>query len=193
MAKAETYLKGLTYEFKELDGQSRLRELILYIADKCLDDPTYGSVKLSKILYFSDFLSYARTGKPITGVPYVRMDRGYVPKPFLDLRDEMETEGDIVVAQNRYGSFPQKRIVARKPANLEKFSARDIALIDSIIQWLWGKTARDISAMSHDRAWKATDDKALIPYEAVFISDEELTEYDVTRSLELVQEYGWDV
>ena len=60
----------LHYDFPELKGEEKLRELIIYISDKCIDDETFGAVKLNKILYLSDFDHYAKYGIPITGLPY---------------------------------------------------------------------------------------------------------------------------
>jgi hypothetical protein len=41
----------LTYKFDEYNSDERLQELILYIAEKCEEDPTFGATKLNKILY----------------------------------------------------------------------------------------------------------------------------------------------
>ena len=49
-----------------LDGEVRLLELILYVAEKCQDDPKFGATKLNKILWWADFLAYAQHGTPIT-------------------------------------------------------------------------------------------------------------------------------
>jgi len=41
---------------REID-ERKFKELILYVADKCSDDPDFGAVKLNKILFYSDFYS----------------------------------------------------------------------------------------------------------------------------------------
>ena len=35
--------------------ERKLRELILYISQRCANDPTFGAIKLNKTLCFSDF------------------------------------------------------------------------------------------------------------------------------------------
>ena len=45
----------------------KFRELLVYVSKKCEDDPTFGAVKLNKILYYADFAAYRQGGKPITG------------------------------------------------------------------------------------------------------------------------------
>ena len=46
----------------------KFKELVLHISQKCADDPSFGAVKLNKILFFADFASSAHYGTPITGV-----------------------------------------------------------------------------------------------------------------------------
>ena len=41
--------------------------LMLYLAHRCQEADYFGSTKLCKLLYYSDFTAFARTGSPITG------------------------------------------------------------------------------------------------------------------------------
>jgi hypothetical protein len=43
----------------------RFKDAVLYIAEQLADDPTFGSTKLNKILYFSDTAAYRKLGRPI--------------------------------------------------------------------------------------------------------------------------------
>lgn len=61
----------------------KLRELILHVAKKCADDPTFDVAKLHHILFRADFGAYGRFGEPITGVPYVKVEHGFAPAPWL--------------------------------------------------------------------------------------------------------------
>ncbi len=58
----------LTFGSDGTRSTEKLRELVLYIADKCEEDRTFGAVKLNKILFYADFISFAEYGEPITGV-----------------------------------------------------------------------------------------------------------------------------
>lgn len=49
------------------DKHKKLRELILYIVRKL---PGVDETTLKKILYYSDFMAYAKTGESITGEVY---------------------------------------------------------------------------------------------------------------------------
>lgn len=184
----------LTYEFPQLDGEAKLRELILYITDKASSAPKFGMTKLNKILYFSDFLWYKHTGKPITGVKYMRLDNGAVPQRMKAIRDQMVANGEIVVRETKFPNRQsQHRILPRDDANLDKyFTPAQVAWVDEVIRILWDDTADEVSETSHGIAWKVYDiQKELIPYEAALLSEEPITMSDIERTGELAKEYGW--
>jgi ABC-type Na+ transport system ATPase subunit NatA len=52
-------------------------------------------------------------------------------------------------------------------------------------------TAKAVSEYSHGMAWKLAELNELIPYEAVFISDDPVTNEDVAHARELAARYGW--
>jgi hypothetical protein len=190
---AQDYLQGLTYSAQECNSDDRLRELVLYVAGRSIDDPRFGAVKLNKILYFADFKSFARYGKSITGAGYMRLDEGPVPVRMVPIRRKMIADREIALIKVRYYDHDQHRVMPLRDANLDCFKAQDIALVDDVISWLYEKSGAEVSKLSHGRAWNMAEDKQNIPYEAVFISDEGLTDYDIARSRELIHEHGWDV
>lgn len=184
--------ESLTFGSNNRESRERLHQLILFIAERCQTDPTFGMTKLIKILYRADFESFARYGKSITGTQYKKFPYGPVSQDALDVRDLMEKQGEVAVVKEGYSDFPGDRVVSLKVANLDGFSGSDIALIDGVIHMFHGHTATFVSEFSHDRAWKAAGDYETIPYEAALLSDEPPTEDDVARAHELSAKYGWD-
>lgn len=181
-----------TFLFAEAVGEAGLRELILYIAAQCANDPKFGATKLNKILWWADFLSYAERGKPITGIEYQRLGNGPAPRRLVPVRNQMQADGDIVLVEvPGRGGYIQKKIIPRRAADLTLFSAADIAVVDDVIRALWNKTARGVSTLSHGKAWEVATDGASIPYEAVFLSDDPINRYDVARTKELARQFGW--
>jgi hypothetical protein len=165
--------------------------LILYIAERCEPDPRFGATKLNKILAKADFTAYFRRRRPITGVEYMRLPQGPVPRRMKPITAEMEMKHELVVRTIQDGKFEQKRVVPLRAPDLSIFDPDDIAIIDEVIRGFWGKTASAVSEFSHGIAWKVAGDRELIPYEAVFLSDEGLTDYDITRTHELARRFGW--
>jgi len=183
-----------TFEFHDAGGEDRLRELILYVAQKCQGDPKFGATKLNKILWWSDFLAYAERGKPITGVAYMRLGNGPVPRRLVPIREQMKAAGDIVIREvPTFGGRTQQRIEPMRPPDLSKFSASDIDLVHNVIDALWNKTAKGVSTLSHGKAWEVAEDRGPIPYEAVFLSDAPINRYDVARGKALAKKHGWAV
>ena len=180
--------------FPDLPGEEKLKELILYIAEKSALDPYFGAVKLNKILHYSDIVSYGLYGEPITGVEYAALEQGPGPKRLVQIKRDMLRRGEIKEEERPVGiEHVQRRIVPQIKADLLKFNGREIAVVDSVIQALWKLTATQVSRESHTRAWRIARKHSLpIPYEAVFLSsDETASASDIARAKVLAGEYGW--
>lgn len=55
------------------DPHRKLKHLILYILGKCGQKPNMGKILLNKLLYFSDFDYFEKTGEAITGTIYRKL------------------------------------------------------------------------------------------------------------------------
>lgn len=181
--------QDLTFGSDGSRSTDKLRELILYVADKCEDDPTFGAVKLNKILFCADFISFAEYGEPVTGVKYRKFQQGPVPTILKRVRLEMEESGEVVVRKKSYHGRMQHRIIPLRQPDFSQLGARDIALVDDMIRMFWNRSAQEVSELSHDRAWKNASEGEAIPYEAAFVSDEPLTERDAAIAEEMIAEY----
>lgn len=180
---------GLTFGSDGSRSTDKLRELVLYIADKCEHDDTFGAVKLNKILFYADFISFAEYGEPVTGVKYKKHQQGPVPTILKRVRSQMEESGEVVVKKKSYYGHTQHRLISLRDPDFNQLTARDIALVDDVIRIFWDHSAHKVSDLSHDRAWRNASEGEAIPYEAAFVSDEELTEHDHAIAEEMISEY----
>jgi hypothetical protein len=187
--RTEWHPSKVHFEFSLPESEQRFRELLLYICKKCATDPKYGATKLNKILYFSDFLGYARFGEPITGFEYQREKNGPVPKRLVPVRNEMIRTGELAMETVKLVSgLVQQRYVNLREPRLNSFTPEQIALVDSIIEKFWGFNADEVSEFSHQMVgWKIAQPGESIPYESVFISAEPLTDADIQRANELAK------
>ncbi len=174
----------------------KFRELVIHVAQRSTGDPTFGPIKLNKILFHADFVAFGLYGHPITGVEYVKLEHGPGPKDFVHIRDEMIEARDIALEKLPSGAGgPLYRVVALRDPDLSAFTAEEIALVDRWIDSLRGVDPYLISDITHGyRGWRVAPALGdTIPYGTVFLSDYGPTEYEVQRGSQLIQQYGWDV
>ena len=183
---------GLTFGSNKAENEKKLRELILYVVEKCCDDSRFGATKLNKILFWSDFFAYANTGEPITGVEYMRLPNGPVPKRLVPVRNKMIEAGELDVAQRSlFNGRRQTKFLARRKADVSLFTPEQIDLVNEVIDYLRDQTASEVSDGSHTRAWHMASDGELIPYQSVFISDRGLIRSDIESAKKLAARFGW--
>ena len=173
------------------EANQRLQELLIYIAQKCQDYTHFGAIKLNKTLYFADFINFRKTGRSITGSQYMKLPNGPVPQQMKFVLEDLRAKGHLVRQEREHFGNLQHRYIPLREPNLELFSATDIALVDSIIEDLGSLNASQVSGLSHNRVWRIARLKEMIPYEAVFISDEGVTDDDISIANELAEKYGW--
>ena len=183
--------KTLIFSYRVERSLQRFRELIVYCSDRSKNDPDFGSVKLNKILYFSDFMAYERFGQPLTGVVYQKLEHGPAPRAMLHVRRELIDEGVISLKTVSVFGLKQQRTVAHRKAIMNLFFADEVALVDEVIESLTGQNAKDVSLRSHDLRWKSVHLGDDIPYDFIYLDTSELTPEDVKRSHELSEQLGW--
>src|SRR5260370_33660726 len=143
-----------------ISDERKLAELILYISQKCANDPTFGATKLNKILCYSDFVFYAYNDRGITNVEYQKLPNGPAPRRLIPVRNEMIENGDLAIQEVILKSGEtQKRTVNRRRPNLDIFTGAEIAMVDQMIESMQGVTAEDVSEMSHTLVgWLVADE-----------------------------------
>jgi len=181
-------------DFSDVYDEDKFRELILYIADKCSDDPDFGATKLNKILFYSEFFSYGKYGESITKMPYFRLKNGPAPKYLKPISDQMVEDNEIAIQPKLRFGFTQLRTIPLREAKLQKLDARDIAIVDEVIGALCGVNAASISRYSHlEIGVSVVEEREEIPYHTVFLSKLPLSKYDIGHGLELARQYGWAI
>jgi hypothetical protein len=156
--------------------RERMRELILYIADRSKGDDKFSATKLNKILYHSDSAAFRELGTPITGVQYMRLDYGPAPVHLVPVREQMLKDNEIEIKKTLYYTREQDRIIAKRKANQLLFSSDELAIVDAVIEEMKNFDASTASYMTHGRVWEIAKNGQRIPYEAAFVSDAGLTE-----------------
>ncbi len=158
-------------------NSEKFRELIVYIAKSSERDPTFGAVKLNKILYYADFAAFRQLNKPITGATYRKLMEGPAPYEMLEERRALIDSGDAEIQHVPYFTGMQQRVVAKREPDRELFEPGELGIVDQVMQFFHGKTAREVSDFSHQEpGWAVARDREVIPYDTVWLSSGPLSQ-----------------
>ena len=150
--------------------QDKLQELILYISQKCEDDPKFSDTKLNKILFLADFRAYGYWGRSITGSQYFHNHHGPTSRAMVPARNKLEEAERFHMEERPYFGQKQNRPIATANPNLALFDKEEIELVDQIIEEFWHYTATQLSEETHTYVpWLTTEQGEDIPYETIFV------------------------
>lgn len=164
---------------REFDWKAgRFKDVVLYVTEALADDPTFGSTKLNKILYFADTEAYKRLGEPITGAVYQRNHHGPTAVEYPPMIRELQGENYVDVRRERIVDHDQERVTAtgRVVPNMDQFTEEERTIIDEVITEFRKYTNTEASDRSHERSagWLARKQGETIPYIDSLINPEPL-------------------
>ena len=167
-----------------------MKDMVHYICAKVDSPNKLGAIKLNKILFFSDSITYLNEGESITGETYIKRQYGPVPKSILPIISELVTNKRIVTRDKKYQGITKREYISLKEPNLKEFFAEEIALIDNIINFVCdGHTAESISDLTHDDIWEMAEIGEEIPLNAAFVAYlGEIDESDVKWGMSSIKE-----
>lgn len=173
-------------------GQSRIREAILYVAERGAGMRFFGAIKLNKIIWRADFRSFADRGVPLTGREYRRRYFGPALLEMLPVHREMLKDGLIRMERRDFGDgIVENRTIPLVKPNSATFSQEDLAFLDESIEYFRHMTGDETSDDSHGVAWKTRNDGDPMPYDLAYLSDKPLSLPQLLHIEQLIYEKGW--
>lgn len=178
-------------------GQDRLRQMILYVAHRCVEAEHFDAVKLNKILWKADFDAYAARNVPVTGREYQRLPLGPAPREMPPVYRDMLRDGLIRVENVNFGKdelgndIIEHRTIALTEPNLARFTQDDLKFVDASITYYWNMTGAETSDDSHGAAWSTHNNGDPLPYELALLSDKPLSDEMRFRIAARAKERGW--
>jgi len=164
--------------------REKFKEAILLLTTHCPPEEL-GNVKLHKMLYFADMMNFLEEGRPLTGVDYLKQKFGPTARHLTSAVDELAREGRLSVREAEYHGFYKKDYVAVAPFAAIRLSTREQQLLREVADFVRGKTAKQISEISHNAAWEAAELGEVIPYfTALQLVPVEVTDTDRAWALE---------
>jgi hypothetical protein len=165
----------VTYKVDLSGGQRRLKEAILYVAEKGQPMTFFGRIKLNKILWRADFKSFYERGQPVTGRTYQKLEWGPALVEMWPVMNDLLREDLLVEEEHTIpGDRIEHRPVAKAEPVLRLFSPEDIEFLDESLRHYWNMTGMESSDESHGIAWKTRNIGDAIPYEAAYFEDRPL-------------------
>ncbi len=148
---------------------NKLKDILLYILEKCAGKPNVGETLLYKLLYFSDFNYYEQYEEHLSGAEYRKLPFGPVPQKLDTILNQMITGKKLKRLKVDYHGYLQTRYIPLVKPNLTSLSAREKLVIDRVIDQYSDWSASAISDYSHkDMPWLASKEGETIDYELVF-------------------------
>ena len=164
---------------KTLDPQMRIsvpqknaekfREVLLYVLDKVGAKQNIGETIIYKLLYFMDFDYYETYEEQLMGAVYQKNHYGPTPLQFSKIVEDMIQKEEVEKVKSKYFEYPQTKYLPRRKPDLSKLSAKELKVIEDVLNRLCDMNAKQISNYSHnDVPWLSTADGEVIDYESVF-------------------------
>lgn len=127
----------------------KLKNLILYLSQKSQQDEKFGSTKLNKLLFYSDFEFYRRHLKSITGSEYQKLKAGPAPRAMARVLHEMRQSGHLRLDRKSFFSFTQKVPVPLAEPDMSCFSEEEIKTVDSVLDRFRDHNGGEISGHAY--------------------------------------------
>lgn len=148
---------------------AKMRAVILRACHSCAPEDL-GAVKLNKVLYYFDMISYAHHHASVTGATYRKRPNGPASDQLLFLLRDMERSGDIEIRAVEYHGYWKKEYVAKVVETSGVLSNQELSLLDDIIDFVCRRnTARSISEYCHSLPWEMADMGGEIPYHSAML------------------------
>jgi len=153
---------------KHFDRDKAL-EAILFIA-KSLSNPTFHSI--SKMLYLSDKLHLQEYGRLICGDRYIAMEYGPVPSAIYNMmkvaakKESIDVDWDEMI-QESLAINRGRDVIPKRDCDMDMLAESEIECIRKAIAEYGNKSFGELTDITHDSAWEATDDNQTIPLESI--------------------------
>lgn len=159
--------------FEPKFNPEKFRNLILYLAHRCKDDMHFGATKLNKLLYYCDFMAFAKLGEPITGAEYQRLEQGPAPRELVKERRILIDAGRATLELESIAPYTLQRLTPTADCDglADAFTPDELGIIDDVVDEMRDLTAREASEKSHQEAgWILAANTETIPYETAWLA-----------------------
>jgi uncharacterized phage-associated protein/DNA-binding transcriptional regulator YiaG len=142
---------------------ARIANIISYFSSRI----ELYKTKLNKLLFYSDFGNFSRTGFSMTGITYRAIKLGPVPAEYNLLYDKLGEDEFVTINQIPFenGNYGET-IVGLQDFDETLFNSEEIEILDTVLKKFGGLRTTDVVELSHQEiAWiENHEDRELISY-----------------------------
>ena len=150
--------------------REKLLAAVHYVIDLCAEDlDRLGKTKLHKVLYFADMLAFIDTGKPLTGVEYIKEPFGPTARYLGWAIRQLEDAGKIAVTRRRFYGLEKFDFRLCEKAEYNELGEYERNLLAVVVDFVCGFSAKEISEISYDKPWQSVGLGERIPYASAFL------------------------
>ncbi len=145
----------------------KLTEMVVFFAKNMQPYVT----QLNKLLFYCDFLHYKHEAVSISGTRYRAINMGPVPNNYDSIFDYIESTNAIRIIKKENDWGYSKEFFGNKDFDSEKFTDKELEILDKVYQEFKCKNTTEIIERSHlEDAWKDNfeNGKSLIDYKYAF-------------------------
>lgn len=154
---AQSFFFGQTtpnrYTGYKMPNILKFYQMVRYFVE--LDSP--WKVKLNKLLFYSDFLHFRRTGYGISGAQYIAIQMGPVPKNFDGLFGEAIAQEilDLEIVHFDNGGTGELYRPGSQPFKKGIFTPDELQTMNQVVERFRKTSTKEIIELSHqEKAWK---------------------------------------
>ncbi|WP_261935739.1 Panacea domain-containing protein [Sphingomonas bisphenolicum] len=149
--------------------RDKMRAVILRACHSCnVED--LGAVKLNKVLYYFDMISYAHHRYSVTGAVYRKRPNGPTSDQLLFLLRDMARDGEMEIRTVDYFGYLKKEYHAKVAEPEHILNNAERALLDDVLDFVCNQnTAKSISEYSHKLPWEMAEMGGVIGYETAML------------------------
>jgi transcriptional regulator with XRE-family HTH domain len=136
-----------------LPNLEKFTQMVLFFTEKMQPWKT----KLNKLLFYSDFSMYCKTGLSISGLQYRAIPMGPIPNNFQSIFEYLVNNNNVDI---HYTTFPdgntgeQFMPLSRGLINLDIFTEHELSVLEEIAARFKSTSTSDIINISHkEKAW----------------------------------------
>jgi uncharacterized phage-associated protein len=117
--------------------------------------------KMNKLLFYADFSHYANTGYSITGLTYVAISHGPVPKNYGAIYDRLWDNGFVDIEEVEYNGYEGEKFLNHDGSpDLGVFTELEVNILERVVKEIGTYSTSRVVDMSHNEmAWKRNVDK----------------------------------